>query len=520
MDYKVAICTLIGCIEQNIKGKPDYHKMEQTLGFSYRHIRSVFKKTTQISLSRYILARKIANAAFELRHSNKSITDIAYDHEFSNPDTFTRAFRRDTGLTPSAFRKSGHQCGRRIICPGVYAPVILDLTNPRFTLPKLMEVNTMGEMKKTIDSCVLYGVPKVYYGRKDGELSQGTPFPMCLQSVLNYMGQNISYIELMAYSGAAFRMRWDVDGWNLGAVDIRFTYEDHLRPFELGFKGAGRSYVISENPDKPKSVSKPDAIALIKAELDCGRPLIALGVVGPPEACIVTGYRDNGETLLGWSLFQGDGGGLDEFSGDCKIDESGYFIKTNWWESTEAIMSIGEDIGHRTPVKEVLSNALMLMTQSRVSTYGGNQDFYGGQAAYEAWAKALEDDASFTDDINRTKNADTNPTGNTNTTNSPSIDEIGWCQGDAETMLGEGRSFASAYMHMLANQHPAIAQELNDCARLLGDASMIVVKMWEARKKNGLKDKQVRSQLAALVRQAAQYENDACLLLTQIVDKL
>ncbi|MCL2405694.1 MAG: AraC family transcriptional regulator, partial [Defluviitaleaceae bacterium] len=358
----------------------------------------------------------------------------------------------------------------------------------------------MGEMKKTTDSCVLYGVPKIYYGREEGGLRQGTPFPMCLQSVLNYMGQNISYAELMAYSGAAFRMRRDINGWNLGAVDIRFTYENHLRPFELAIKGAGRSFTISENPDKPKSVSKPDALMLIKSELDCGRPVIALGVVGPPEACIVTGYRDNGETLLGWSLFQGDGGGVDEFSGDCQIDESGYFIKKNWWDNTEAIMSIGENIGTLTPAKEVLQNALMLMTTDKVGTYGGTSHFYGGQAAYEAWAKALEDDASFTDGAN--------------------IEEIGWCQGDAETMLGEGRSFASSYMCMLAERHPTVASDLKDCAKLLAAASECVLKMWEAKGDQDLRDKQIRHALAALIRQAAKHEKEACVIIKQIIDKL
>ena len=208
MDYEELICSLIGFIEQDIKSKPDYHEMEKATGFSYRHIRSIFQRIMQVSLSRYILSRKIANAAFEIRHSDKSIIAIAYEYEFSSPDTFTRAFRRNTGLTPSEFKKSGHLCGRRIICPGVYAPVILDLVSPRFTFPKLKEVNEMGKMEKTSDSCVLYGVPKVYYGRQDGSLTQCTPFPMCLQSVLNYMGQNISYAELMAYSGASFRMRW------------------------------------------------------------------------------------------------------------------------------------------------------------------------------------------------------------------------------------------------------------------------------------------------------------------------
>jgi AraC-like DNA-binding protein len=238
----------MACIEQNIKHNPNYCMIERAVCFSYRHIREVFQRTAQISLSRYILVRRIANAAFELRHTKKSITEISFEYEFSNIDTFAKAFRRNTGLTPSEFRKSGYLCGRMIICPGVYAPVILDLVNPRFTLPKLREVNEMGEMKKTSDSCVLYGVPKVYFGREVEGLIQNTPFPMCLQAVLNYMGQNIDYTYLMAATGAAFRQRWDAGGWNFAAMDIRFTYDRPLEPFERGFIGAGRKFNIHVRP--------------------------------------------------------------------------------------------------------------------------------------------------------------------------------------------------------------------------------------------------------------------------------
>ena len=151
MDYLSQIYRIIGCIEQNIKSRLEYSELEKAVGFLYRHIRDFFHKTTQITLSRYILSRKIANAAFEIRHSEKSITEIAFEYDFANLETFSRAFRQGTGLNPSDFKKSHYLCGRRIICPGVFAPVILDMDNVRFTLPKLWEVNEMGEMKKTSD---------------------------------------------------------------------------------------------------------------------------------------------------------------------------------------------------------------------------------------------------------------------------------------------------------------------------------------------------------------------------------
>ena len=501
MDYVIDICSLAARIEKNIKKGIDYEELEKAVGYSYHHIRGFFKQIANHSLSRYILARKIANAAFEMRHSKKSITEIAMEYGFTNVDTFARAFRRSTGLTPSQFKKSEYACGRKIICPGVYAPVILNHDNSMFTLQHIKEVNEMGEIQKTVDSCILYGVPKVYYGRTvDGQI-QLTPFPMCLQSVLNYMGQNINYSQIMAASGVAFRMRFDTKGWNMGAADISFTYRENTKPFELAFKAAGRNFKIIEEPDKSKS--KKAYLAHIKAELDCGRPLIALGVVGPPEACIVTGYQNHGETLLGWSLFQG-GGPFDE---NLKTHETGYFIREKWWENTYVIMSIGEEVGTLTPVKEILENALMLMTEENIETYNGSRPFYGGQAAYEAWAKTVEDDLQYTKDTNMFETITSHQ--------------------EQETMLWEGRSKAAAYMSFLAEQYPEISKYFIECADLLKSASGCIQKMQGARggrndenTQNKFREKQTRLEIASHIRQAATYEKDACIIIENIIEKL
>ena len=487
-------------IEEDVKSIADYCDLEKTVGFSYTHIRDLFKRTTNISLSRYILARRIANAAFDIRHSGKTITEIAYEYGFSNLDTFTRAFRRCVGFNPSEFKKSSHLCGRRIICPGIYAPVILDFDDSLFTLHHIKEVNKMGEMQKTTDSCILYGVPKVYFGRTvDGQM-QLTPFPMCLQSVLNYIGQNISYTQIMAASGVAFSMRFDTKGWNMGAADISLTYKESTKPFELAFRTSGRRFKIIEEPDKSKA--KTTYLAHIKTELDCGRPLIALGVVGPPEACILTGYQNGGETLLGWSLFQ-DGGPFDE---NLKTHEAGYFIRENWWENTQAIMSIGEEVGTLASTKEILESAFTLMTEEMIDTCNGSRPFYGGQAAYVAWAKTVEDDSLYTDSTNMFVTV----------TSHQEQEMMLWCRG-----------LAAIYVGSLAEKYPALSQDLSNCSKLLRDTAECVQKMQATRggrddenAQEKFRDKEIRLEIASYIRQAAAYEKAACALIKTIIGEL
>ena len=35
----------------------------------------------------------------------------------------------------------------------------------------------------------------------------------------------------------------------------------------------------------------------IKSEVDNGRPVLAFGVISPPECCLITGYDDDGRFL-------------------------------------------------------------------------------------------------------------------------------------------------------------------------------------------------------------------------------
>ena len=68
---------------------------------------------------------------------------------------------------------------------------------------------------------ILYGVPKVAYGH-DG----CTPFPMCIQSCAKYLGLRVDYTGAIAESGAAFRLTWNTDCWDVGNVYAIFTFYD------------------------------------------------------------------------------------------------------------------------------------------------------------------------------------------------------------------------------------------------------------------------------------------------------
>ncbi len=60
-------------------------------------------------------------------------------------------------------------------------------------------------------------------------------------------------------------------------------YAKPLEAYQRSFVAAGRSFRILERTPETK---QEDFIEFITAEIDQGRPVIALGIIGPPEAAL------------------------------------------------------------------------------------------------------------------------------------------------------------------------------------------------------------------------------------------
>ncbi|NLO47802.1 MAG: helix-turn-helix domain-containing protein [Clostridiales bacterium] len=501
MDYYLMIASVCILIEKHLKSDLSYRDLENRIGFSYRHIREIFKEQTNMSLARYVLKRRIANAAFEMIHSDRALTDIAMDFGFEQYGSFIRAFKRETGFTPSSFRQNRCRVGRRILTIGIYAPAILT-DNVRSTKIDLTEVNNMTDnMRKSDGSCILLGVPKVEY-KEDS----ATPFPACLKACLNYMGQDIDYAYIMAASGAAFRLRWHTGFWDGGNVDIMNIYENGLEAFERSFQAAGRKhrFLMRENS------GKEGFITFIRNEIDAGRPVIATGIIGPPETCIITGYKQNGESMLGWNFFQD----RSEYAKGVTFDENGYFITDGWWEneSTRLLISIGEAEGPPALDRDILQNALAILTKEEIRFPGSTGVVTGAQAAFDRLAEKISDDGEFSKDMIM-----------------PLLIERLMCLNDAQCMIGEGRYYAARYLETVGVRHPDVQEKCKSAAELFLKASAAAYHKintiigdfceYESRAKQLLKP-DIRRAIAEQILAAKKFEASAREIIADILIKL
>ena len=252
MDYYITIWTVIVFVENRLQTGFEYAELEKATGFSLSYLRAVFAKLTGQSLSRYVLNRKIANAAFEIAHSGQSILSIAAKYGFSNPDSFTRAFRRVTGLNPNEFRKRKKTVGHIKLCAGVYGVSVKSENGEACKkIPKREVYMNNDQEQKHVnkESAVLYGVPKVHYGAFGG----CTPFPVCLKAVANYMGMTLDYEDAIVQCGAAFRLVWDTTAWNGGNVDVLWAFDEPMTVYRKGIEALGCEFKLLERAGTVKT---------------------------------------------------------------------------------------------------------------------------------------------------------------------------------------------------------------------------------------------------------------------------
>lgn len=78
--------------------------LADTLSVNPTYLSSVFKKTTGISLHRYIIREKISEAQYLLSNTDFSLSIISQLLHFSNQSHFCKLFKAHTSYTPKEFR--------------------------------------------------------------------------------------------------------------------------------------------------------------------------------------------------------------------------------------------------------------------------------------------------------------------------------------------------------------------------------------------------------------------------------
>ena len=103
--YVSLINNTINYIEENIHKRLSLEDISRTFCTSKYHFNRIFKTVVGKTLKQYILGRKMTMALDRLNTTDESIINIAYDFGFEYPEVFSRAFKKQFGISPSVYRK-------------------------------------------------------------------------------------------------------------------------------------------------------------------------------------------------------------------------------------------------------------------------------------------------------------------------------------------------------------------------------------------------------------------------------
>jgi len=76
----------------------------ENVGLSPAGLRARFKAETGFTLHEYLLHRRVEEARRRLVEAEDDITTLAHELGFSSSQYFATVFRRETGMTPGAYR--------------------------------------------------------------------------------------------------------------------------------------------------------------------------------------------------------------------------------------------------------------------------------------------------------------------------------------------------------------------------------------------------------------------------------
>lgn len=95
----------IDYMEEHLRDDISIEEIARQANSSVFHFQRTFALLTDISIGDYLRRRRLSLAAQELTSSDIKIIDLAYKYGYDTPEAFSKAFRKQHGVTPTEARK-------------------------------------------------------------------------------------------------------------------------------------------------------------------------------------------------------------------------------------------------------------------------------------------------------------------------------------------------------------------------------------------------------------------------------
>jgi len=106
-DYLAAVMRAVRYIEDSLSEQIDLDSVCGQAHLSKFYFSRIFQAMVGETVFDYVRKRRLAEIAHRLVTTAESITDLALQYGYESQQSMTKAFRRQYGLTPGAYRRAG-----------------------------------------------------------------------------------------------------------------------------------------------------------------------------------------------------------------------------------------------------------------------------------------------------------------------------------------------------------------------------------------------------------------------------
>ncbi len=107
MNWITGIQNAVNYVEAHLTDELDYEEIARQAACSGFYFQRIFGILCGISLGEYIRSRRMTLAGIELSATDAKVIDVALKYGYDSPESFSRAFVRFHGITPSEAKKDG-----------------------------------------------------------------------------------------------------------------------------------------------------------------------------------------------------------------------------------------------------------------------------------------------------------------------------------------------------------------------------------------------------------------------------
>lgn len=324
------------------------------------YFNKVFGIVTGFSVSEYIRNRRLSLSGEDLLSGIKVI-DVALKYGYETPESFTKAFSRFHGITPSEV---------------IGAPQNLK----RFS-PLTIKIDIKGGF--IMSRRLISNVQKLYENPAENYM-----FPSCMRSIMGALNEDskMDFLFFAGVTGDLFTQIWLEPKWQYNDSYSNVCKNTQL-PIKAAFNACGYSYEYFYKEDIERR--KTEYTQKIVDSIDQGLPVLTFGIIGPPICSIICGYDENGDVLIGWSQF------TDEQNHDIPTDlvtPENYFSVRNGLDRSEALVFLKKKDKMPEIAESIRTSIFNIPTWASPSSAN---NVYFGKKAFEKWAESLLCDECF-----------------------------------------------------------------------------------------------------------------------------